>query len=376
MGCFNRTGFLSHLPIGYEDEIVVFLLADNTKVEYQTSIPCYPNSGGYTPLCLPFFGTYDDYGGIENVVDDFNSRYLKKKVGMSVEEVCNLLQSRNSVGLTYRNILTDLEKLNDPSYDEYGKDRDIKEYEKLKVIYEKILGIDEDYEKKVDKGSGKYRWEIDMMADSTIIFTMELKSVYEKMGEVAVRDFEGDVDYGFCRPDDHHYTLEEKFDITNKCVQLFANTRKSVNPITFGLTELYSLMDEDVLELVEEGQLDAIKDLMDKQRQLHKYSHYDFIGIHTRLSGSTPMPLDYRLYEGCFEDISEMKEDVIKYVRFLDMMHIQGVIFTQSPYHNQCIDYDRVVAYSEEILNIIKAKKAAYEKEVAECDIDEEDEEK
>lgn len=249
MGCFNRTGFLSHLPIGYEDEIVVFLLADNTKVEYQTSIPCYPNSGGYTPLCLPFFGTYDDYGGIENVVDDFNSRYLKKKVGMSVEDVCNLLQSRNSVGLTYRNILTDLEKLNDPSYEEYGKDRDIKEYEKLKVIYEKILGIDEDYEKKVDKGSGKYRWEIDMMADSTIIFTMELKSVYEKMGEVAVRDFEGDVDYGFCRPDDHHYTLEEKFDITNKCVQLFANTRKSVNPITFGLTELYSLMDEDVLEL-------------------------------------------------------------------------------------------------------------------------------
>lgn len=358
MGCFNRTGFISHLPISYQDEIVVFLLADTSRIDYINSIPCYPNSSGYTPLSIPFFGTYDDYGSIEDVRDDFNSRYFQKKVGKSLEEVCQLLLCRNNVGATYRNIVSTLKKLNEPSYNEYGKERDIKEFEELKEIYEKILDIDQNY-KKIAEENSEADWECSQFIDSTITFTMELKSVYDKMGEISVKESENDVDYSSYGLEKPSYSLEEKFDNTNKWLKTFANTRKRVNPLTFGTNDVYTLMDvDDLQEMFDNNQLEEIKKLINLQNELHKYSFYDFMGIHTCLSGGAPMPLDYRLFNGCCEDISEMKEDVIKYIYFLNMVRINCVVFTLSPSHGQDIDYDQVITYCEEILNIAKAKKA------------------
>lgn len=65
MGSWNETCMLSHLPIQFGDDIkVIILIKRNNK-------PCSENiyfDDGYTPLTFPFDATYNDYGGIENVV--------------------------------------------------------------------------------------------------------------------------------------------------------------------------------------------------------------------------------------------------------------------------------------------------------------------
>ena len=35
MGCFNKTGFFSHLPITYGDEIALFVCADTYTGKYR-----------------------------------------------------------------------------------------------------------------------------------------------------------------------------------------------------------------------------------------------------------------------------------------------------------------------------------------------------
>lgn len=91
MGCFNNYGFYSRLPIEHEDEIVL--------------IPCYYSanrpeslgpsviSGTLTPLCFPLFGTYNDYGFIKDVREDFNTRALIKAFGVkNLDEVLRLIE--------------------------------------------------------------------------------------------------------------------------------------------------------------------------------------------------------------------------------------------------------------------------------------------
>ena len=98
MGCFNRTGFYSHLPITYGDDIVMFMCADTSKVyNGKDSCPISVIGTGYVPIALPFFGKYNDYGGIEDVVDDANHQYFAKTVGIPFEKFCNLMHDMDGV---------------------------------------------------------------------------------------------------------------------------------------------------------------------------------------------------------------------------------------------------------------------------------------
>jgi hypothetical protein len=79
MGCWNGTCFISNLPIRHGDEVVGFVISyDNFKDEVGYSGSCY--SEAYArPLGLPFFGTYDDYGGIEDIKESIATKYLCHK---------------------------------------------------------------------------------------------------------------------------------------------------------------------------------------------------------------------------------------------------------------------------------------------------------
>ena len=77
MGCFNKTGFFSHLPITCGDEIVLFVCADTyTSKNRKDDTPIGITSSGLVPVAMPFFGKYNDYGGIEDVVDDLCENYI------------------------------------------------------------------------------------------------------------------------------------------------------------------------------------------------------------------------------------------------------------------------------------------------------------
>lgn len=63
MGCWNTTCGISGLPIFPGEEVVVFLLTQNSMdfMENFVGINTY-----FDPCLLPFYGQYNDYGDVEN----------------------------------------------------------------------------------------------------------------------------------------------------------------------------------------------------------------------------------------------------------------------------------------------------------------------
>jgi len=62
MGCWNHTCAVSNLHITAGEEVVVFLLLKNHNTDDGSF--CYGNAL-YDVMPLPFYGKYDDYGGVE-----------------------------------------------------------------------------------------------------------------------------------------------------------------------------------------------------------------------------------------------------------------------------------------------------------------------
>lgn len=71
MGCWNETDMLSQLPIMAGDPVKVFILLEELS-EFRL---CGCDSA-WKPLCLPISGQYNDYGCIENIIEDWNTQAI------------------------------------------------------------------------------------------------------------------------------------------------------------------------------------------------------------------------------------------------------------------------------------------------------------
>lgn len=74
MGCYNGTCGFSNLPINRGDEVVFIPLVKQQTKDWQ-----YPDAGvsmystlNFRPFMFPVRGTYDDYGGVENIDKEHN----------------------------------------------------------------------------------------------------------------------------------------------------------------------------------------------------------------------------------------------------------------------------------------------------------------
>lgn len=65
MGCWDETCGLSGLPIEYDDKTLLFPLSSSPLYESGQSGFSYP-TGLWQPMTLPFYGTYNSYGALEN----------------------------------------------------------------------------------------------------------------------------------------------------------------------------------------------------------------------------------------------------------------------------------------------------------------------
>ena len=85
MGCWNGTCAITQLPIVYEDEVVLIpLLSTGGICSHGIT---YNATDKFIPLCLPIMGTYNDYGGIENIeISEANCEYLKKLQFFEIDE--------------------------------------------------------------------------------------------------------------------------------------------------------------------------------------------------------------------------------------------------------------------------------------------------
>jgi len=104
MGCFNVACSVSNLSINAGDPVVYIpLLPKHWKVRKYPQIAenfgkvgthsgliysnCY-----FNPLTLPIRGFYNDYGGIEDVARDANTKAIEKYFGMPIEDFVNSVE--------------------------------------------------------------------------------------------------------------------------------------------------------------------------------------------------------------------------------------------------------------------------------------------
>ena len=100
MGCWNKTCGLTNLPILYQDKVLVIPIVKN---------PLFHNFCGstslYSPILLPFYSSYDDYGGgtnstgimLDHVIDYLRSNLIEKTVGDN--PVHDMAISKNDFGV-------------------------------------------------------------------------------------------------------------------------------------------------------------------------------------------------------------------------------------------------------------------------------------
>lgn len=74
MGCWNETCAISFLPIRAGEKIKMLCLENMVYDDETGKTVCY-STDLYSPLCFPISGTYNDYGGIEDV--DLNGMEVK-----------------------------------------------------------------------------------------------------------------------------------------------------------------------------------------------------------------------------------------------------------------------------------------------------------
>lgn len=76
MGCWNETCGVTQLPIKYGDKIRAFILMDNTyKGKVKGGGNYYPNDE-WVPFGIAIQGTYDDYGGVEDIVENETTQLM------------------------------------------------------------------------------------------------------------------------------------------------------------------------------------------------------------------------------------------------------------------------------------------------------------
>lgn len=75
MGSWSETCGITQLPINAGDKVRLFILFENYLSENKGGGTCYPNDI-WAPLGLPIQGIYDDYGGIEDLIENEDTEIL------------------------------------------------------------------------------------------------------------------------------------------------------------------------------------------------------------------------------------------------------------------------------------------------------------
>lgn len=98
MGCFNLKGFLSRVTISCGDEVVMMLGINKdsgTKIFYTLE--------KIVPISLPVYGKYNDYGGIDHIKEDNNTKWLEKNIG----KLEDIIEAFGECGYSYCKTIKD-----------------------------------------------------------------------------------------------------------------------------------------------------------------------------------------------------------------------------------------------------------------------------
>jgi hypothetical protein len=103
MGSWSVHCGISGITISAGQEIVLLPIK---KVKYQSLAGYLP----YIPTCLPVFGIYNDYGGLENIIENNNTKIIEKFFNISIQEFSDIFTEIKTYKRNEYNYI--LEKIN------------------------------------------------------------------------------------------------------------------------------------------------------------------------------------------------------------------------------------------------------------------------
>lgn len=106
MGCFNVACSVSNVSISHHTKTAFIPLLPKHfpwkkvhELENKTSLT-YANHY-YNPFCLPIFGEYNDYGSLENIIENDNTKAVEDFFGISIQEFIDIVRSGRDIKSNY-----------------------------------------------------------------------------------------------------------------------------------------------------------------------------------------------------------------------------------------------------------------------------------
>lgn len=359
MGCFNKTGFFSNLPIQYEDRIILLFMAHIDGDGCTDVCPVDSTSTGYVPLALPFHGSYDDYGGIENTDHDVNYERFKTFCGKTVEEMIHILYDLG--GRTYSSIKKSLKDLVEGRKDENTYHNEtIESYQFMidlmdKIYIPKISEIDPNKDKRVIEAlKSQNEYNTNRKENMSIVFTMEHEEIYNELVNIGrgIKTW-----YTKESP-----TIEDSFDYTvnfiSKCNDILGDDFKGENPLKLGIdidSNIFFNLSKHLREILKSEDTSKLNDIKEMTHDV--LSSRNFIGYKLCLHCTVRSDdFEYAFYNDMKCEINEFKDIVVNFAYFLRAFERVCTQFNVSSYHSQDVDYDTIIKIKEKELEIIKSK--------------------
>ena len=359
MGCFNRSGFFSHLPLEYGDEMVAFVcFGSRNKHNRFDNCPIGVNSS-LTPICLPIFGKYNDYGGIEDVVDDSNYMFFQDKLQISIEWLIDFLHDKGT--LTFNEVEyfeeqkkkqelelrtadnVDVKKSNWEIVEEAKESENMTKYRNvLKTLFENYHGY--------------YDWK-----DYYIAVTFEKKEIYDAIVDASKR-------YGDLSKVNLASIFDSKIETIEKLKGLCDKYEIKYYDKTFSLFEpcykskmtlSFLLLRAERNSKVADAFNKELDDIFAKKKDYGYYSS-DFSSY---LKISPENEDGFQLYSDFNHDWKNLKDSMIDMCYFHNAMNSIGAKYEISSYQGQDTYYDLSLAISNAMVDVIEKKKERWAEE-------------
>jgi hypothetical protein len=326
MGCFNKKGCFSNMPITYGDRAVVLLGIVDMRGDDNFSPGMH-----FTPISLPIRGTYNDYGSLENIDYVEANKVIEDKFKMNIEDVVDMFE-RFSMDCDYDKMSKEAKKYvqNLPCY--FKKDR---KYLQLSMVME--------HEEIFDKLCNIQDWRDEIGED----FDNDVKVVSE-----FIEATEKNKDY-----------------ISKTLADLKAAIEKSSTPEEkTERTVFYERLKNDT-EMQESFLGFQVRSEVNTNihRNLISFLPYRKYGINDSIYDANYVNRSVLL--DLYKDATVLPEYRKEYVDFgclyFAMMNL-NLVFGVSNYYSQQVNYDECVRFVQGILDVMKQKKEKDDKERAE----------
>lgn len=323
MGCFNVMGFHSHLPIVYGNDIVLLLgvKSNYEKKKVRHDIVTFAPGGEFTPIALPIFGTYDDYGSITNIIKDKNTEIIEKFFGLDIDKI---------IGLT-----------DDYMHGRFCSDKDTELYDDM---CKKIYDLQDEYYKKSE-----------FAQVYEISFTIDHRFVYDTIKDLGAScyDFEKSYDalmelhlpWEGLDPDyfkqDEYRNKYENGEISEYEYMLNKWRNHSFNPYT------------GWFDYLNQGKGWGAKDQLTNIHVKTAYPRDNFWGRIDMMDDFSAMGV-YKVTEHIKTLFTELKSEYIDFLKFVDEFRIHQWCFTYHVYGTQQTHCTTALPYYEKLLEHCK----------------------